>query len=254
MMAKQVLPVLFILFYLMVSFSSGGQIVNMENHRYVTDTVGWAGSVGGDVALSNYGQKVFSVNANAHVQFKSNKSLYLLMGEYGFLKGDDQSFVDFGFLHFRYNYKVNRILRWEAFTQLQQNVITKIEFRYLIGTGPRLKLLETQKLKLYFGSLPMFEIEKERDRPDQIQDWRISNYLSITWLPNTQTSISSTLYYQPVLFDIADYRLLNQLSCKIAASKKVAVAIKWNYQFDASPAAGVPLETYNFSTGVEIGL
>lgn len=237
-----------------VNKAVNAQIVNMENNRYITDTTGWAGKAGGDVALSNFGQKVFSVNANVHVQYKTLKSLYLLMGGYGFLKGDQQSFVDFGFLHFRYNYKISKILRWEAFTQIQQNVITKIQFRYLVGSGPRFKLMESPKLKLYLGSAVMYEIEKEKNNPNQIRDWRNSNYLSLTWLPNQQTELSSTTYYQPVMFDIADYRLMNQIACRIAATKKIAVAIKWNYQFDSTPAALAPLETYNFSTGVEIGL
>ncbi len=56
--------------------SSNGQIVNMESERYQTDTTGWAGTLGGDFALTNYGQKVFAVNAHAHVQYKSPKSLY----------------------------------------------------------------------------------------------------------------------------------------------------------------------------------
>ena len=199
-------------------------------------------------------KKFFAVNAQAHVQYKSPKSLYLFLGGYGFLKGDDKSFVDYGFLHFRYNYKLNKTVRLEAFTQLQQNVITKIKFRFLIGAGPRFKILGSQKLRIYAGTLPMYEIEKETNTPRQIYDWRSSNYLSITFLPNKQTEFISTTYYQPVLFDAGDYRLLNQSSYKIAASKKIAVVIKWNYQYDASPAVGVPTDTYNFSTGVEIGL
>lgn len=231
-----------------------GQIVNMESQRYHTDTIGWAGNFGGDFALTNYGQKVFSVNANAHVQYKTQKSLYLFMGGYGFLKGDKQSFVDYSFLHFRYNYKINKILRWEAFTQLQQNVITKIQFRYLIGMGPRFKLLESPKVKLYIATLPMYEIEKEKGNPAKICDWRSSSYISLTYLPNKQTSLTSTTYYQPVLFDAGDYRFLNQITCKIAASKRIAIAIKWNYQYDASPALGVPTDTYTFSTGIDVGL
>ena len=91
-------------------------------------------------------KKFFAVNAQAHVQYKSPKSLYLFLGGYGFLKGDDKSFVDYGFLHFRYNYKLNKTVRLEAFTQLQQNVITKINFRFLIGVGPRFKILGSQKI------------------------------------------------------------------------------------------------------------
>ncbi|HMI77681.1 MAG TPA: DUF481 domain-containing protein, partial [Ferruginibacter sp.] len=104
------------------------------------------------------------------------------------------------------------------------------------------------------GSLPMFEIEKEKGNPQKIYDWRWSNYLSLTFLPNKQTEFTTTTYYQPVLFDIGDYRLLNQTMFKISASKRIAVVIRWNYSYDASPPAGVPTDTYSFSTGIEVDL
>ena len=159
---------------------SFGQIVNMESQRYQTDTTGWAGTAGGDFSLSNYGQKVYTANANAHLQYKSKKSLYLLLGGYGFLQGNNHSFVDFGFLHFRYNYKLTKVVRLEAFTQVQNNVVTKLKYRYLVGAGPRVKILGSGQLRIYAGSLLMHEIEKETDRPRETYDWRSSSYLSIT--------------------------------------------------------------------------
>ena len=253
-MRKLCLLLLMIFTGVITANNSFCQIVNMESQRYRTDTTGWAGSVGGNFALTNYGQKVFDVDANAHVQYKSKKSLYLFLGGYGFLKGDQQSYVDYGFLHLRYNYKLTKVLRLEAFTQLQQNTITKIQFRYLIGGGPRFKLVETPKVKLYEGSLPMYEVEKETCVAGNITNWRCSNYLSFTFIPNKQTELTTTTYYQPVMFDAGDYRLLNQTTCKIKAGKKVAVAINFNYQYDASPAAGVTKETYTFGTGVDVSL
>ncbi len=253
-MKKYFLRLLIMLPATMLVKCSFSQIVNMESKRYQTDTTGWAGSATGNFALTNYGQKVYDVDANVHAQYKTKKSLYLLLGGYGFLKGDNQSFVDHSFLHFRYNYKLTNVVRLEAFTQIQQNVITKIQFRYLIGAGPRFKIIGSQKLRLYFGSLSMYEIDKEADKPNPVHDWRNSSYLSLTFLPNKQTEFTTTTYYQPVLFDIGDYRLLNQSTFKIAASKRIAVVINWNYQYDASPAPGVPTDTYNLSTGIEVSL
>lgn len=253
-MRKYILRILLSLLGLTIVKTGTAQIVNMESQRYHTDTTGWAGSLSGDFSLTNYGQKIFSVDANAHVQYKTQKSLYLLQGGYGFLKGDQQSFVDYSFLHFRHNYKITKILRWEAFTQWQQNIITKIQFRYLIGTGPRFKIFDSEKFKLYAASLVMYEIEKETSINKKQLDWRSSSYFSITWQPNKQTELTTTAYYQPVLFDISDYRIFNQITCRIAASKKISVAIKWNYQYDASPAEHVPTDTYKLSTGVEVGL
>ena len=253
-MKKNYVTILLSLFIITAKQTCIGQIVNMESQRYQTDTTGWAGTAGGNFALTNFGQKVFAVNANGHIQYKSKKSLYLFLGGYGFLKGDKQSFVDHGFLHFRYNYKLTKTVRLEAFMQVQQNVITKIQHRYLIGAGPRFKIMGAEKLRIYAGSLPMYEIEKEKDRPKALYDWRLSNYVSVTFVPNKQTELTTTTYYQPVLFDISDYRLLNQTSLKVKAGKKIAVRINWNYQYDATPAAGIVTDTYNLSTGIEVDL
>jgi hypothetical protein len=82
--------------------------------------------------------------------------------------------------------------------QVQQNVITKIQHRNLIGAGPRLKIMGAEKLRIYAGSLPMYEIEKVKNRPKALYDWRLSNYVSVTFVPNKQTELTTTIYYQPV--------------------------------------------------------
>ena len=230
------------------------QIVNMESQRFHTDTTGWNGSVSGNLSLNNYGQQVLAVNANAHVQYQTKKSLYLLLGSYGFLKGDAQAFIDYGFLHFRYNYKIGPVLRWEAFTQVQQNAITKIQSRILVGTGPRFKIVGSKKIHLYAASLVMNETDKETCKQEYMNEWRSSSYVSFTYLPNDRTEFTTTNYYQPVFFDGKDYRLMNMVNLKIKASKKISVNLNWTYQFDSTPAEGVQKDTYNFSTGIELDL
>jgi len=241
-------------FLMLMNSAVFGQIVNMERQRYHKDTTGWSGTANGDISLTNYGQKIFSVNATAHIQYQDKRNLYLLLGSYGFLKGDQQAFIDYGFLHFRYNYKVNKVLRWEAFTQLQQNAITKIGSRFLLGAGPRFKISGTKKLHLYAASLLMFETERQTGVAKYINDCRNSSYVSLTLLPNDQTQLITTTYYQPVFFDFNDYRWLNQTTFKVNASKKIALTLNWSYQYDSEPALGVRKDTYNLSTGVEVNL
>jgi hypothetical protein len=77
-MKKNYVTILLSLFILTAKQTCIGQIVNMESQRYQTDTTGWAGTAGGNFVLTNFGQKVFAVNANGHLQYISKKSLYLL--------------------------------------------------------------------------------------------------------------------------------------------------------------------------------
>lgn len=230
------------------------QIVNMEGERFHRDSTTWSGSLTGNLALNDFGTKVFYVNTGAHVQFQNEKDLYLLLGSYGFLKGDGKSFVDNGFLHFRYNHKLGKVVRWEAFTQIQQNAIINLQSRFLAGTGPRFKIVGTKKVRLYVASLVMYERDKETNNPEVINEFRSSSYGSVTFLPSENTEITSTTYFQPKFTDIADFRVFNVLNVNIKTGKKISVNIKWSYQYDAVPAGNAQKYNYDFSTGIELKL
>ncbi len=228
------------------------QVVNMEGERFHRDSTVWSGSLTGNLSLSDYGSKVYYINVGAHVQYQNEKDLYLILGNYGILKGDGKKLVDNGFLHFRYNHKLGKVVRWEAFTQIQQNAIINLQSRFLIGTGPRFKIIGSKKVRLYAASLMMYERDKETNNPDVLDEFRSSSYGSITYLPNEFTEITSTTYYQPKFTDIADFRIFNVLNINIKAGKKISVNIKWSYQYDAVPVAKAQKYNYDFSTGVEL--
>jgi len=243
-------------FFITIFYLSGNtcyaQIVNTEKARMQSDTTGWMGNAGAAVSLIKNTQQVFTAEVHAHVQYKSKKSLYLMLGSYSFLKGGNNKLVDNTFLHFRYNYKLNKVLRWEVFTQLQNNLVTKIKSRYLLGTGPRFKILDTKVIRLYAASLFMYEYEKVNDSANTVhRDVRNSSYISFSITPNNMVEIVSTSFYQPQVNNLKDYRILNQASVKVKAAKKLSVSLNWNYLYDSYPAPGIPTVNYAFSTGLE---
>ena len=228
------------------------QIVNIERARMQSDTTGWLGNVGAEMSFSKNSNRVFSASADAHLQYKSKKSLYLILGSYGFLKGNNEKLEDNIFFHIRYNYKITQVLRWEMFTQLQKNVISNIKSRFLFGTGPRFKILSTNHFHLYAASLIMYEEEKEISNPVILHtDFRNSSYFSFTIIPNSQIEIISTTFFQPLLNDLNDFRILNQASLRAKAGKKLAIRINWNYLNDSRPVQGIPSVNYSFSTGID---
>lgn len=231
------------------------QIVNIERARMQSDTTGWMGNVGASVAFSKNSQEVFSADADAHVQYKTNKSLYLLLASYGLLKANGQKFTDNTFFHLRYNYKFTPVLRWEVFTQLQKNVLNGIKYRFLFGTGPRFKILSTKTVRLYAASLVMYEEEKEETQPVILHtDIRNSSYLSFTISPGKQVELISTTFFQPLLSDFNDFRILNQTSLRVKAGKKLALRVNWNYLNDQRPVPGIPAVNYGLSTGFDYDL
>lgn len=228
------------------------QVVNIESERLKTDTNGLYGSVSADFALTSNTKTVVVFDGMAQLEYKYDKDLYLLLGNYGLVNGDKESFSNNAFIHFRYNRKMTRHLRWEIFTQLQFNKISKINLRYLAGTGPRFKLVEAEKIALYAATLVMFEYEEDDTTENSIhRDVRSSSYVSFT-LPLTENlEIISTTYYQPLYTDFSDFRIMNQVSAALLISEKLQLEPKFNFLYDSRPVAGVPEVNYSLMIGLK---
>lgn len=228
------------------------QIVNIERARMQSDTTGWMGNAGASLSLTKNTDKIFSTSLDAHLQYKSKRSLYLFLGNYGFLKAAARKLIDNTFFHIRYNYKIDDLIRWEVFTQLQQNAITGIQSRFLAGTGPRFKLASTNFIRLYAGVLVMYEREKETTAGNIVhENLRNSSYISFTITPNKQVEIVSTSFFQPVLDNWRDHRFLNQASLRVRAGKRLGIRINWNYLYDSYPVSIIPPVNYTLSTGID---
>jgi hypothetical protein len=250
-MRRSILSLLSLLIY---AATAQGQVVNIESLRTQTDTTGWLGSAGMGFSLNKNIREVLGLNMEAHLQYKSKdtKNLWLIIGDYGFLQGGDEKYVSNSFAHTRYNRKLNRWLRWEVFAQAQNNLITRIDWRLLLGTGPRLKVIDKPMFRLYAATLLMYEREKEGVKPTIYhRDLRSSSYISFTFLPSENIELVSTTFYQPLLKYVKDHRLLNQISLKVKASKKFSMNMRWNYLYDRFPAGDTPHTTYNLTSGLE---
>lgn len=222
-----------------------------------SDTVGWKGGMGAAVSLTQNTDKIFQLNLEAQLQYKTSRDrgIWFILGNLGLLKIGSDRFVSDDLLHVRYNKKINDWLRWEVFGQYQNNIITQIDSRTLFGTGPRFKLVSTDKFRLYAASLFMYEREKERTTPTvSHSDVRNSSYLSFTWLPRDNIELISTSYFQPLLKKLSDYRILNQIAFRVKATEHLGLEVKWNYLHDRFPAGNAPRTTYMFATGLRYDL
>lgn len=225
------------------------QIINIENSRIQSDTTGWRGNLGTSFGFTKNVQEIIHLDATMHLQYKTEQDLYLLLANYNLLRNRQQTLSNNMFYHLRYNRKLNSWLRWEAFTQWQQNTVTNIELRALLGTGPRYKLHESKKFRLYAGTLVMFEHETER-RPKIIHnDMRGDAYLSFTYKPTDLISLTSTSFYQPLFRQPKDFRILNQLTLNVKATRRFSIVTNWSYLYDAVPAQGTPRVNYFITNG-----
>jgi hypothetical protein len=240
-----------LLIVLCFSLSSSAQILNVESLRRVTDTSGFSGTTSLRFSLKRNTRDFFIIASNIHLQYKMDPHLFLFKTDVAFEQIEGQQLENGLISHIRYNYRLYEQIKWEVFLQGQNNKITLIDFRGLIGTGPRFKLSTSENYKFYLGTLLMYEYEHLNDGITPIQrDFRGSAYFSLSLYPLETLSFSSTTYYQPQLSELNDYRISSQSTLLIDVFEKIAFLINYTFTFDTFPAVGVPNSQYEFTTGL----
>ncbi len=228
------------------------QIVNVESLRKVTDTVKWSGFVSLDVSLIKNKNDIFKIVNRTHVQYSTERHLVLLINDLNLQQLASQKFVNRGIQHLRYNYKFHPRITWEAFVQTQYDPVSNISFRGLAGTGPRFKILPSEKHRFYLGTLLMYEYEKTEEFDERVtqSDFRGSMYASVNFYPSNQVSIISTTYYQPRIDAFNDYRISNETSLVFTIFKDLGFKSTFSLLFDSFPAAGIPETQYEWTNGL----
>ena len=214
------------------------QIVNIESQRYTTDTTSWAGEYNAGFTFGKQAERYFAFTNTAQIQYKTNKHLYLILGSIDLLKSQTKDLINSGFFHFRYNYKIRNWLRWEAFTQAQYNKLNGIRVRFLLGTGPRFKVLQYEKFKTYIGTLYMLEYEVNTSRTQKAWQGRFTGYLSMTLKPTKNIEIISTTYYQPKFEEISDYRIATDNSLMFKFHRILSFGLNYRLNYDSRPPEG----------------
>jgi hypothetical protein len=217
------------------------QLVNIEARRLHSDSVRRMGEYNLNFSYRNINQKTFSVlGSNLVLQLKSKNfaDYWLLLASADISKAGGRDFDNSAFLHLRYNHKMNGWLRWEAFQQYQRSLPIGIRWRYLAGTGPRFKLLGNATLHCYVGLLYMYEYEGTTEGA-RFSGGRSSSYATFTLhLPAIKMELTSTTYYQPLLRQFADYRILSENRLLFDITKKLKIQTSLRYFFDSRPPTG----------------
>ena len=240
------------LLFLLVCSYSQAQVINVETLRKKTDSAKWTGSVSLDGSFIKNKNNIFKIATKADIQYNNKKELWLFVNDLKFEKAAGESFVNKGTQHLRYNHKITEKIKMEGFVQAQYDAISEIDFRGLIGAGPRFKLTSDEDYRFYLGTLIMYEHEKASDIAiDRIhKDFRGSTYLSFSLYPTETIGIISTSYYQPRLDKLKDYRLSSTTSVLFKIWEDLAFKTTFTYNFDAYPVVTIPKTQYELTNGL----
>ena len=241
-----------LLFFLFLAGYAKAQVINVESLRKKTDSAKWTGSVSLDASLIKNKNELFKIATKADIQYNNKKELWLFVNDLKFEKAAGASFVNKGTQHLRYNHSVGKTVKMEVFAQAQYDAISEIDFRGLIGTGPRFKLTSNDDYRFYLGTLIMYEYEKASDiAVERIQkDVRASTYLSFSLYPTENLSIISTSYYQPRLDKLNDFRLSSTTSVLFKIWENLSFKTTFSYNYDAEPVITIPKSQYELTNGL----
>lgn len=220
----------------------GGQILNIEQQRIRTDTTGWSGDARFAFDWIDNRNWMVQTSARVHIQRQWKHDLVLWVGDYGMIRTSGSDVSNSGFGHLRVNRKFARITA-EAFVQAQFNKILNVRFRFLAGAGPRFKLIQGNRFRLYAAFLGMAEHEVEESTGLIRNDWRMSDYISWTWNWTDALTLVQTTYFQPLFFDFADYRVMSQTDAVFRVAKRFSVSFSFQYAADTRPSEGAVQST-----------
>ncbi|TXE07463.1 DUF481 domain-containing protein [Gelidibacter salicanalis] len=173
----------FLILILLVLFGSvaQSQVINIETMRKKTDSAKWIGSLSLDASFIKNKNSIFKIANKAHIQYNNSKELWLFVNDLKFEKAAGESFVNKGTQHLRYNHRLTETVKMEAFAQAQYDAISEIDFRGLLGIGPRFKLSSNDDYRFYLGTLIMYEYEKASkiEANNVNENLRASTYISL---------------------------------------------------------------------------
>ncbi len=230
---------------------SKAQVIDIEHLRQEADTLGFSGSIGVNLQVTKNTKDILFFGGTAYVQYRNGRHLALFMNNTSYKKADNVDIINKGTNHLRYNYRLNDLITFEAFLQAQYNSISKIDQRQLVGGGPRFRLKEKDKYKVFLGTLFMYEHEKINNPPAEYHNnFRFSGYLSVRYFPTEHITIGSTTFYQPRIDKFNDYRIYSYNSISIKLIKKLSLKLTYVIGYDTYPANGVPKTQYDLLNGI----
>ena len=149
--------------------------------------------------------------------------------------------------HIRHSFLFTERSRTFAFVQVQADESIELKRRLLIGGGVRYQVFRFDSGGLDVGAGLMLD-EERRVNATEGSDMRGANLLSIYGEVGV-VKLSGATYFQPVVSDWGDQRILMQLSGTVPLGTHVGIELSGYWRRDSKPPNGVK----RHDAGIEVG-
>jgi hypothetical protein len=210
-----------LLYGLLFYFSSiYSQIANIESNRIYNDTTKWTGFLNFNLNFIQDDIKIIQFGNQFHIQYKKDNTILLFINDISIIKTADKTSHSYNIQHLRYNYKLSEHITYESFLQTQYNKVLDINLRSDFGNGLRFRL-KNSKLKIYYGFLIMYERYFYNTESCYKNGFLYDNYLSFIFHINDRLKILNTIYYQPYVNDLKNFKILDNFSISYNITKTI---------------------------------
>lgn len=221
-------------------FSVSAQVINIESKRMEAAKEGWAGQGEFAYAFIKNQSTLSQMSTRLNFIYNKKQNTYIILTDLSFIQSSAGDFENAGFQHIRYNYAKTDKLTYEAYTQIQFSKQMHLYPRYVIGAGPRYKIIKTDSVRVYAGASLLFEHEQLQEPYAVMLNERLTGYFSciINKIPNV--TVDLLLMFQPRLFDFNDARFQGELRLDFPVSNQLKFRFATSIYNDSKPPVGVP--------------
>jgi hypothetical protein len=227
-----------------IGLDAAAQIVNVQDLFISRSEEGLhLGSVAKtEIKTGNTEYQYYNVTAVA--RYVRGRHTVVGTGNYEYAEKGGDAFTNRHFEHLRYRFAVRPPVGLDTFFQHEFNEFRRINLRLLAGLGPTWKVLDTDQVYLFLGSVYMFELNKLSDGAYDDsgyfrQTHRWNNYVTFQWNLKQDVKVLTTLYYQPAFSEFSDYNLLWNVNLSVALNKWLSIVLTYNYSRQNFPPEGV---------------
>jgi hypothetical protein len=233
---------------------SAGQ-VNTERLRRDDLPPGLSGSLEGSVSLNRGNVDFTLVELGGRLDHSAGDAATFLVGRGDLGFQDGERFTRSGMVHLRRVQGTSGRVAMEFFGQMDHDRSRNLSLRWLVGAGPRVRIVDRDGSDVGWGVGYMFEHERldlspEDSHPDRTSSHRLTTYVTANVPVAEGGAASATVYAQPRVDAWGDVRVLAEARLAAELTDGLALTVTWNLRHDSRP----PLDVARVDTVVKTGL
>jgi hypothetical protein len=217
---------------------AGAQIVNIESILVGEPKEGLEGAVQVVFSYLEGNSEFRQLEGNGLIRWKGQGHIIQLVLGGMYRTAGEKKVADNSLGHLRYGREISDRLRFEALLQVQQNEFVRLQRRTLAGAGFRLNVLGSAAARFDLGLILMHEDEVLRNAHAE-PGWRASTLVSAGWKLTPSVQLSGQVYFQPLLSDPGDYRVLADTGLTVQVLGPLSMQVSARLVNDSRPPAGV---------------